>query len=266
MICYIKPISIKGILDHCKGEYLAKQNACLSQKASILTSVSFKHYDNPYSHILDFTSIYGCGLPGRWPPWRAGPCKPDPVHRYVSWTVTDRLCSLKVLTDVKPIKNITNPGRWQSNTFLEIRSKLTISLNAYSMVLFVQCSNMYFTFEIFPLFNHFSITITSNSQKIANVCFSWNYCIIVPMCYLFVEFWNFFVKYVCVFFSRNVVFHYGTGVSVGLLASFLILIFMLSRFIPKVRWIRIIINCNILVNYVRHRLLLYLKFVNLCIS
>lgn len=33
--------------------------------------------------------------------------------------------------------------------------------------------------------------------------------------------------------SRNVMFYYGTGVSVGLLASLLIVVFVLSRFIPK---------------------------------
>jgi len=33
---------------------------------------------------------------------------------------------------------------------------------------------------------------------------------------------------------RNVLFYYGTGVTFGLLASLLVVIFVVSRFIPKV--------------------------------
>jgi len=33
---------------------------------------------------------------------------------------------------------------------------------------------------------------------------------------------------------RNVVFYYGTGVTFGLLASLLVVVFVVSRFIPKV--------------------------------
>lgn len=33
---------------------------------------------------------------------------------------------------------------------------------------------------------------------------------------------------------RNILFYYGLGISVGVLASVLILVFVISRFIPKV--------------------------------
>jgi len=38
----------------------------------------------------------------------------------------------------------------------------------------------------------------------------------------------------CCYLCRNVLFYYGTGVTFGLLASLLIVVFVISRFIPKV--------------------------------
>ena len=38
----------------------------------------------------------------------------------------------------------------------------------------------------------------------------------------------------CYMTSRNLMFYYGTGISFGLLASLLIVVFVLSRFMPQV--------------------------------
>lgn len=43
--------------------------------------------------------------------------------------------------------------------------------------------------------------------------------------------------------SRNVTLYYGTGITIGVLASILVLLYVFSKFVPKVSWRELVDLC-----------------------